>query len=100
MRSRLNNELYLDLNRWLHMELNREKLAKSFQLLFQRLFVSSFGSLFESTLPQSYVSMRLAPGRQRLPGRQPVGRGVGGRIVVRNRSTTTYRWAQTGHGIA
>ena len=93
MRSRLNSELYLDLNRWLHMELNREKQAKSFQSLFQRLFVSSLGSLFESTLPQSYVSMRLAPGRQRLPGRQPVGRGVDVRIVASAQANTTYGMA-------
>ena len=41
-----------------------------------------FGSMFESMFPQSYVSVCLAPRRQRQGGRRPVGRGVGGRIVA------------------
>jgi len=42
----LNDELYLDLNSWLHTELDREEFAKSLQQLFRKSFASLFGKLF------------------------------------------------------
>jgi len=39
-----------------------------------------------------YDSVNLAPDREIWPPGRPVGRGVGGRIVAGELSTTTYRW--------
>ncbi len=52
------------------MELNRERLAKSFQSLFQKFFVSSLGSLFVLKYQQLCVPLCVASSRQMLPPRQ------------------------------
>ncbi len=64
----------------------------------QQLFAPMLGSMFESMFPQSHVSVCLALRWQRLGGRQSVGRGVGGRIVVENGLTTTYGQAYIAAG--
>ena len=73
------------------MELNREKFEKSFPQLFQNFFASSFGSLFVWKYQQLRGLSYLVLYRQMLPRGRPVGRGVGGRIVVGFRPPTTYR---------
>jgi hypothetical protein len=70
--------MYLNLNPRLYGWLFKQL----FETFFQQLFASLFGSMFESMLVWSHAPSYLALRRQRLPGRQPVGRGVGGRIVV------------------
>ncbi|MBM3331031.1 hypothetical protein FJY68_04165 [candidate division WOR-3 bacterium] len=64
---------------------------KSYQLLFQQLFAALFGSMFVAKYLWLWVQLCLAPCRRKQLGRRPVGRGVGGRIVVEERSTATYR---------
>jgi hypothetical protein len=92
---RLNPALCLDLCLNLYLNLNpslfRTSFAKSFQSLFRTFFAALFGSMFASKDAWLRASSCLAPYRQRPRGRRPVGRGVGGRIVVRERHTTTYR---------
>ena len=108
LRTHLHSQLHLgllgELDLAIELDSDTSLLGALLKLLLDtlllQLLATSYRSMFESMLAQLCVSMCLEPRRQRLPGRQPVGRGVGGRIVVRNRSTTTYRWAQTGHGIA
>jgi hypothetical protein len=74
--------------------------------LLQQLFATLLGSMFDLMYGELQASSRHATYRQTLPTRRPVGRGVGGRIVVRDCSTTTYRWsvsrasAGSGHGLA
>jgi len=78
--------LYLDLNLDLDLDLNpsmyRELLAKSHRSLFQQLFASLLGSMFDLMYGELQALSRLASYRQTLPPRRPVGRGMGGRIVV------------------
>jgi len=57
--------------------------------LFRQLFAALFDSMLVSMLALLHVSVDSALRRQRLGGRRPVGRGVGGRIVVEDCSTTT-----------
>jgi hypothetical protein len=84
----LNLNLYPDLN----LNLNLNLIPRSYQSLFLQLFAPLFGSLFTSKNAQLWASSCLALRRQMLLPRRPVGRGVGGRIVVWHRHTTTYRW--------
>jgi hypothetical protein len=91
LRSRLYRQMrlsfHLDLNLFLNLNLNlplyRELLAKSYQSLLQQMFATLFGSMFDLKNLQLQASSRLETRKQRLGGRRPVGRGVGGRIVVR-----------------
>jgi len=93
---RLNPALCLDLRLNLYLNLNpslfRKLFAKSFQSLFRKFFAALFGSMFVSKNPQLWASSCLALCRQMLPGGQSVGRPLPGRIVVRERCITTYRW--------
>jgi hypothetical protein len=100
---RLRTHLYRQLHRQLHSEMNlalyrdlgtslhRALFAKSYKSLFRQLFAALFGSMFDLMYGWLQVSSRLALCRQMLPPRRPVGRGVDGRIVLGERSTTTYR---------
>jgi hypothetical protein len=88
-------DLNLDLNLNLYPSLYRELFVKTHQSLFRKLFAKLFGSMFVSMLTLLSISMDPALRRQRLGGRRHVGRGVGGRIVVRNSRTTTYRRGHT-----
>ena len=87
----LHLDLNLDLNLWLNLNLDLNLIPQSDQSLFRQLFAPLFGSMFGSKFVQLYVWMDSALCRQRLGGRQPVGRGVGGRIVACDYRTTTYR---------
>ena len=87
----LNSDLYLDLSDKLFAELSREKFEKLFLKSFQKMFAMLFDLLFDLKYRLLYVSSYLVLYRQKPRGRRPVGRGVGGRIVVENGPTTTYR---------
>jgi hypothetical protein len=71
-------------------------LKSLFKTFYRQLFATLLGSMLGSMLGLLYLSVDSALFRQRPGGRQPVGRGVGGRIVVGNGRTTTYRRAITG----
>jgi len=94
LRQQLRLSLYLELNLDpcpdLNLNLNLNLIPQSDQSLFRQLFATLFGSMFGSKFVQLYVWMDSALCRQRPGGRRHVGRGVGGRIVVRDRRTTTY----------
>ena len=90
LHQQLHHELNLALYRNLDPSLYRELFATSYQSLFQQLFAALFGSMLKSKSKQLLAPLRLAICRKRLPGRRPVGRGVGGRIVVRHVADTTY----------
>ena len=87
---RLNLKLYRELYAKLFAAPYRELFAKLFRSLFRRFFVSLFAAMFGSMSAWLQASSRLALYRQMLLPRQSLGRGVGGRIVVRNRRTTSY----------
>jgi hypothetical protein len=99
----LRTRLYRQLHQQLHHELNlapyldldtslRGALFKPlFETFFQQLFATLLGSLFDQMFVQLWASTCHALCRQMLLPRRPVDRGVGGRIVVRNDRTTTYR---------
>ncbi|MBM3330569.1 hypothetical protein FJY68_01800 [candidate division WOR-3 bacterium] len=95
MRRELCPELNPDLNLDLNPSLYRALFTKSYRSVFRLLFAPLFGSMYESMLAQLSVPMRLAMCRQRLGGRRPVGRGVGGRIVVLRPANTTRCGADT-----
>lgn len=59
---------------------------------FRKPFSSSFRYLQGLMYPSLLVLVNLAPCRRMLPPRQSVGRPLHGRIVVRDRRTTTYGW--------
>jgi hypothetical protein len=82
----------------LFASLYHELFAKSYQSLFRQLFAALFGSLFELMYGWLQALSCLALNRQMLLPRRPVGRGVGGRIVVRNGRTTTYRQSHIAAG--
>jgi hypothetical protein len=96
----LNLDLDLDLNSDLDLNpsLYRAFFTKSYESLLQQLLASLFGLMFALMFRQLQASSYPKLGRRMLPPRQPVGRPLPGRIVVRDRPTTTYRWAETGHG--
>ena len=83
VRRPLRLNLNLDLGPNLNLDLNLNLGHPLFETLSRQSFASSFGSMFGSKFVQLYVWMDPALCRQKLGGRQPVGRGVGGRIVVR-----------------
>jgi hypothetical protein len=91
----LNHGLNLKLREPLHAALHGEMLValylKSDPSLFRQLFATLSGWLYESKYAQLLASSCLALLRQKLPSKQPVGRGVGGRIVARSVPTTTSR---------
>jgi hypothetical protein len=82
LRLSLHLNLNLDLRLDLHLSLRRAFLAKLLKTLLRKKLAPLFGSMFESMLVWPHAPTYLALRRQRLLGRQPVGRGVGGRIVV------------------
>ena len=87
----MHSELNLALYRALNPSLYRELFAELFEKLLQKTLAALFGSLFDLMYGWFYASSRLALNQQMLLPRRPVGRGVGGRIVVGIRPTTTYR---------
>jgi hypothetical protein len=91
VRPQLNSELRRELREQLYAALYHALLAKLFETLFKKTFVALFGSLFDSKFRSLRASVYLALYRQRLRGRRPGGRGVGGETVVTNARTTTYR---------
>jgi hypothetical protein len=74
--------LDLDLYPNLNLDLNLDLIHQLFDTLYQQLFATLFGAMFDLKYVQSQVSFDPESYRQKLPPRQPVGRGVGGRIVV------------------
>ena len=88
-RRRLDPRLNLNLNLDLSPPLFLGLFAGFFRKSFQKLFVASFGSWFEGSsfgfclLPFDFFYEPLPPPRQ------SVGRPLPGRIVVRDRRTTT-----------
>ena len=90
-------DLNLDLNLDFYPSLLGALLQSLFETLFPQLFATLFGSMFKSKFAPLYLSMGPALCRQRLGGRRPVGRGVGGRIVVWNGPATTYGMCASGH---
>jgi hypothetical protein len=88
----LHLNLNLDLNLNLYPSLLRAFLATLFETLLQKKLVPLLGSMLAAlaiafqllTFGSSYPLL--------LPPRQPVGRPLPGRIVVRERYTTTCRW--------
>jgi hypothetical protein len=91
----LHRSLYFSLSLNLDLDLNPSLfgtlLRQLFETLFQQLFATLFGSMFDLKNVQLRASSHLALYRQMPLPRQSVGRGVGGRIVVRDRRTTTNR---------
>ena len=85
------NSPSLDLDLDLNPSLYGWLFEQLFETLFQTLFAKLFGSMFKSKSAWLWASSRLALYTRMLLPRRPVGRGVGGRIVVGERSTTTYR---------
>jgi hypothetical protein len=88
-------DLNLDLNLDFYPSLFDALLKQVFETLFLQLFKKLFGSLFNAIHAALAFDFHLLTYDffygQMLPPRRPVGRGVGGRIVVANASTTTYR---------
>jgi len=86
LRRQVRRSPYLHLNLDLDLDLcpspYRELFVKPYQPLFVEFFASSFAAMFESLFVQLRDSSRPPTNRQRPRGRRPVGRGVGGRIVV------------------
>jgi hypothetical protein len=91
LHQRLNSDLNLALYRGLNPSLYGWSFKQLFETLFQTLFAKLFGSMFKSKSAWLWASSSLALYPQMLLPRRPVGRGVGGRIVVGERSTATYR---------
>ncbi len=84
-------ELNLSLNFGLNLNLNLNLNSRSYPSLFRQMLAALFGSMLESKYAQLLALSHLALRRQKLPPRRPLGRGVDGRIVVRDGLTTTYR---------
>ncbi len=80
--SQLNSGLRRELRERLYAALHRALFVKLFETLFEKTLASLLGSMFESNLRSFLISTCAALHRQGPRGRQPVGRGVGGRIVV------------------
>jgi hypothetical protein len=74
---RLRTRLYRELRLSLHLDLNLYLFLRS----FRQLFATLFGSMRDLKHGELLAWSHVAQCRQRLPGRRPVGRGVGGRIV-------------------
>ncbi|GEM_PF-1211128 len=84
-------ELNLNLNFGLNLNLNLNLNSRSYPSLFRQMFAALYGAMFASSCEQLFGTTRLVLSLNRQPGRRPLGRGVGGRIVVGNGLTTTYR---------
>ena len=82
LRSSLCPELNLNQCSDLNLNLSLNLNLQSYPSLFQQLFAALYGTMFASSCEQLFGSTRLALYLNRQPGRRPVGRGVGGRIVV------------------
>jgi hypothetical protein len=78
----LHRQMRLSFHLDLNLDLNRDFYPSLLGALLKQLFKTLFGLMFKSKFAQLYVSMGPALYRQRPGGRRPVGRGVGGRIVV------------------
>ena len=91
LRLSLHFDLNLDLNLDLNPSLHRALLAKFYPQLLKSFLATIFGSMFAAKHLWLQVQVRLAWYRQVRPPRQPVGRPLHGRIVVRPRPTTTHR---------
>ncbi len=92
LHSELNPKLHCkldpELNRSLHLALHE----KSHPQLLEKFLVSSLGSIDANKLHEFHALKHRELLRPMLLTRQPLGRGVDGRIVVAGGQTTTYRW--------
>jgi hypothetical protein len=91
---RLRTHLYRQLHRQLHSELNLALyrnldpslfgalFAKTYESLLRQMLATLLGAMFDLMYGELQASSHVALNRQMLPPRRPVGRGVGGRIVV------------------
>jgi hypothetical protein len=87
LRHRLREQLLADLLVELH--------ATLLKTLLETKLAALLGSLLDSRQGSLQAPKRPALRRQGLQGRRPPGQGVGGRIVVENCPTTTYRRVPT-----
>jgi|GEM_PF-2573578 len=88
VRLHLNSDLCLDLSLDLCLNLNPFLFLKSFRSLFRRFYAPLSAALTLGFWLLTFDLCRLPL----LPPRRPVGRPLPGRIVVRDRRTTTYGW--------
>jgi|WetSurMetagenome_2_1015567.scaffolds.fasta_scaffold147009_1 hypothetical protein len=89
--SSLHLDLHLDINLDLHPSLHHALLVEFYPQLLESFLVSLLGSIL-AALPFDFCLLTLSFFyRPLLPPRQPVGRPLHGRIVVRPSPATTYR---------
>ena len=90
VRSSLCLDLYLYLNLNLDSVLHRALLARFYPQLLETFLESLLGSILANKLRWLHDLKRRGLLRPKLLPRQPVGRPLHGRIVARDRRTTTY----------
>jgi hypothetical protein len=91
LRRSLHLDLNLDLNLNLYPSLLRTFFATLFETLLQKKLVPLLGSFLRALALDFWLLIFDFVYRPLLPSRQPVGRPLPGRIVVRDSRTTTYR---------
>jgi hypothetical protein len=84
-------DLNLDLNLYFYPSLHGALLKQLLDTLYQQLFAALFGSMLAALALDFKLLIFDFLGLSVLPPRQPVGRGVGGRIVVWTRPHH-YMW--------